>query len=307
MNVIKFKDIAVNSKDWYNATLRGKYAYWIHCRFAVSFDDLTDSRYVELEKMNNDDIADVFIIDEINYLDIEDRDVWVSGYIDLTSTNTTNSIEKYELANSFVPDDNITLDELKKFRTWLATNLLTLKEWDENDQHVLTYYKEGMTDDVVKWLSRLGSIQIGISNVSTNTCGCVGNSNLSSLYNDALIHCDSLSIYRNNIKLLMVTLFSNVDTWKDLPVEFLDEIIKYLNGIIKANLPLVYSNSLLDIYSCKCLSDTNIAQTQAQLILTDLIKVFEWIKSDSITGHKNNISTTLTNWSTNLYELMEWS
>lgn len=306
MNIIKFIDTPVAGKTWYNNNIRGKYTYWIHCKFVVSFDN--ELNYYDVEKLSDDDIILYFNENNIIFLNTDSTDEWVLAYVDESSTALANSISKFIKANSFIPDDDITLDELKKFRSWLAENMLDMGDWDDNSKHILEYYKNDMSDDVVKWLNYFGASEIGIySSAISSVCGCSGNGNLSSLYNDSLINCDPLSVYRKNIKSGMIDLFSNVDSWKELPKEFLDEIIKYLQGIIKANLPLVSESDTLDIYSCKCLSDGNLAQTQAQKILSDLIDVFTWIKNDEISGHKNNIYTVLTNWSTNLYEKMKWN
>ena len=311
MNIVKFIDTAIKSsstialKDWYNENLRGKYAYWIHCKYIATFDDIDEElNYIDLEKMSDEDIVQELTDHEIIYLTPYDE--WVDEYIDHTATASLNSVEYYKKANSFVPDDNITMDELKKFRTWVATSLLEIKTWSDDDAHVLEYYKNGMNDDTIKWLTHFNS-SIIINNPSLTTCGCNGNGNLSSLYNDSYSLCDPVSIYRSNIKAAMIVLFSNIDTWQDLSTEFLDEMIIYLENIKKSNLPLVTSNDVIDVYSCKCLGDQNFAQNQALNVIENLIQSFEWIRRGQTSGHKNSIATTLTTWASTLYENMEWN
>ena len=317
MNIIKFNDIIADQSlidaDFFNENLRGKYAYWVHCKYVITLDSMDVNEVVELEKSSDEDIIDELLSESIKYVDLYEGGghwIYTEGYIDWTKTNKINSVDKYITYNSYVPDDDITLEELKKFRTWLATNLLLFDDWDDNEIHMLEYYKNGMTDDTIKWLTEFGNTEYNIINtntVSQSSCGCNSGSNLSSLYNETLFNCDPLSVYKSNIKLAMVKLFSDIDTWVgDDKVTFLEEIVKYLKGIIKANLPLVYTTSTLDIYSCKCLSDANYPQKQAQLILEDLINAFEWIINDDIKGHKNNIINSLMSWSSNLYEIMEW-
>ena len=308
MNIIKFTDTVVTGRDWYNSNIRGKYTYWVHCRYVISFDDIDEGIYYELENENNEFIVSYCEENSINYIDTNNSE-WINGYIDHSITESINSIEQYKHSNSFVPDNNITIDELKKFRTWLATNLLNIKiDLSDTDIHILEYYSNGMTDDTLKWLNEFGTIDIKYNNIIQNNCGCgSGATNTSGLYNTSVSVCDPILIYMNNIKAGMVNMFSNIDFWKILNPDFLDEIIKYLNGILKANLPLVYLNSTLDIYSCKCLNDRDLASSQARGLLGDLIKAFELIKNNDIVGHKNNIFNTLHNWSLNLYEIMEWN
>lgn len=316
MNIIKFNYDIVEGKDWYNETLRGKYAWWIHCRFVIGFDENID--YINLEKLDNVDIISYLDSNNISYLDLDGTDSWAEAYKDNTATETANSILDFKVSNSFSPDVPIDPEDLKKFRTWLATSLLK-KTWDEDDTHVLEYYADGMEDDVTKWLSKFKSIQISISGVpGSSSCGCVGGtgSNLSSLYSDGLAVCDSESIYRSNIKQLMIVLFSNLDTWleKGWTVDFFDTIINYLKGILQENLPLVTYDSVWDTFSCKCLNDGGYAQGAARAVLEKLITVFTYIRNyineeheegDTI-ENKNFIITTLTTWATELYERMEW-
>ena len=44
--------------------------------------------------------------------------------IDITETNNINSIEKYNNLNKYTTDSNVTIDEIKQFRPWVAHMLL---------------------------------------------------------------------------------------------------------------------------------------------------------------------------------------
>ena len=133
----------------------------------------------------------------------------ITKYIDIAETDKINCTTLYRLHNEYVSDDDITIDELKKFRSWLATQLLKFDEnnkeeqchemYTEEETHVLEYYKNGMYDLVVKYLSEFGQTDINLNTINTSSCGCAGNSNLSSLYNTSLSICDTLAIYRRNI------------------------------------------------------------------------------------------------------------
>ena len=321
MNIIKFTDSVIEGHEWYNSHLRGKYAYWVHCKYAVPLDSISQSIYISLEKETDENIVLYLRTEGIDV--ITSDDAWVS--IDGTAMEVVNNIDVYLTANKFVAKDNIPLDDLKKFRTWLATNLLNYinsfksnleysKYWSESFEHVLQYYVDGMVDDTVRWLNEFGGVSINITNPSINTCGCVGGgTNLSSLYNEKLSVCDSISIYKENVKQYMVSMLSNVDLWVDLNKvddKFLPEIIKYLNGIITENLPLVQSTSTLsDTFSCKCLSTPGAGQVQAQAVLQNVIGVFDLIINHTTNASlpKLSASSILSTWLSTLYENMEWS
>jgi len=323
MNIIKFTDSVIEGREWYNSHLRGKYAYWVHCKYVVPLDSILQSIYISLEEETDENIVLYLNTEGIEVITSDDD--WVS--IDRTATEAVNSIDIYRVANAFVAKDNIPLDDLKKFRTWLATNLLNYinafknmpeyaKYWDENVAHVLQYYVDGMLDDTVKWLNKFGGMSVNITNPSMTACGCEAGSgsNLSSLYGEKVITCDTVSIYKENIKQYMIQIFSNVSLWEDINTvdnKFLPEIIKYLNGIITENLPLVQSISTLsDTFSCKCLSTSGAGQIQAQAALQNVIGVFDLIinqSSSTTSTPKISMSSILSIWASSLYENMEWN
>lgn len=364
MNIIKFKDIVIDrgttpeNITWFNDKLRGRYAYWVRCRYVVAMSDIPQNVYVGFETtINNlegytfyglvwnaeldkyeyifislDDITEnqkrsavlvtevpsdptqdspAFIYTDggwIKYADLwEGNFSWLTPLIDIEETDRVNDVKEYKIHNDYIPDDDITIDELKCFRTWVAQSMLDVRDdWSDDERHMLQYYAGGMSDEVVKWLTQFASVRVSVIPAEGKTCGCSGTGNLSSLYGDALSVCDSLSIYRDNIKKAMITLFSKIETWEKMPAGFLTTMIKYLQGIIKANLPLT-TLTLSDLWGCECVRDPLTGQTSAQALLGQLISALTWIRDGKISGHKNNITTTLTHWSTELYERMEWS
>jgi hypothetical protein len=314
MNIVKFKDtvapLDLNNAAWFNEHLRGKYAYWVRCQYIVALEDVEINDVIGFEM----DI-DALTGGSVTYIDI-DVDEWITDtdlYWDDPETDAVNDVTKYIKLNTYVPDDDITIEELKNFRNWLAGKLLKVGQWNPDNTHILEYYRDGMKDDVVKWLTYFGTQSPTFSTVSSSQCGCNGNTNISSLYADGVGICNPETIYRSNIKNGMVALFSDIKTWSDLKTGdtpcLLDEIVKYLEQIIKADLTLVTESSPLDTFSCKCLGDINYAQAQAQAMLRNLIEAFNNIidGDQAITKNKNKIITSLTNWATNLYENMEWN
>lgn len=318
MNIVKFKDtvapIELEDAEWFNDNLRGKYAFWIRCRYIIPLTSISLSDAVEYEV----DIT-ALINSSIKYIDTfenieQDEEHWVCGteYWDEAETDAINDVSKYISLNKYVPDDDITMEELKNFRNWLATQMLEVGDWDDDTTHILTYYSNNMSDDVMKWLTYFGTPVTTSSAPVSVPCGCGGTSNISSLYNDGVSMCDTISIYRNNIKQGMINLFSNIDTWTSIKTTgVLEDIVVYLRNIITTNLPLVTEDTPLDTFSCKCLGDNDYAQQQAQMILENLIDCFNFIIEDTasnptIKKNKNKIITTLSKWATNLYENMEW-
>ncbi len=336
MNIIKFKNIEIvdspelstvdfgtlnkdeNIAEVFNTYFRGKYAYWISCIYAVPIDELSADEVMFLEQ-DPDALGDK----DVHYIDIagtelDDNELFASWVIDLdivdmAGTERANNVEGYVRYNKYVPVAEIDEENLKNFRGWFAGELLEKKDWNDNIRHILEYYRDGMSDDTVKWLSYFGGQTYSIQTVVSKNCGCAGGStNLASLYNETLSGCDPLTIYKNNIRQGMIALFSDIDTWMeddetDLMKDFLGDVILYLKQIIADDLPLVTSDSVSDAFSCKCLSDGGYAQRQAQGLLEDLIKAFELIKDSKVSGQKNTIVNTLSSWASSLYENMSWN
>lgn len=311
MNIVKFKDIMADPMRTYgaifNEKFRGKYTYWIHCRYIVALEDIELNQAIEFELH----IEDLFI-SEIQYIDIrEGLGVWIydEGYIDETETSKINSVNSYIISNSFVPED-ITIDKLRNFRTWLAENLLIYKgELTDNQRHVLDYYAGGMTDNTIKWLTEFGGVNVQINSIiGVPSCGCGTGTNVSSLYNNGTAGlCDPIAIYRGNIHIMMVEMFSNIDFWNDLDNNFLQEIILYIQGIIDSGLSLVKDTTQLSgTFSCKCLNVSDSAQLEAQNLLRELIVVLNRMIQDDLDGHKLNSTTVLSRWADELYEIMQW-
>lgn len=225
----------------------------------------------------------------------------LESYIDTTATAKCNTSEAYRSYNTYVPGKDITLEELKKFRTWFATELLDKVEWTAEQRHMLEYYSGGMYDEVVKWL---GSIKITYDTNNNKPCGCGGSTDISSLYVDKLSVCDSESLYRSNIKNLMIYTFSDINIWTQLQSTFVAQVKEYIDNIIKANLSFV-TYTTHNTMTCDCFNSTS--QDWAIEILRSLSIALNYIIDDDIDGHKNYIYNSLNKWSTELYELMEWN
>ena len=86
MNIIKFKDVVLADNNKFNEKFKGKYAYWIHMKYAVPFDDLGDN--YKTYELSSDPRA-LLTSNGIDYLDVEDGYVSV---VDVTDTEKVNNI-----------------------------------------------------------------------------------------------------------------------------------------------------------------------------------------------------------------------
>lgn len=317
MNIIKLKDIIKENDAYFNEHLKGKYAFWVHMRYIVSFDHMDASQYIMCEEdinkllYPNKNDCPYF---EAPYIDVYECDIL--PYIDTVATDEANNMYQFILKNNYSPDADITLDELKKFRTWLATQLLKFdqnnegvqqyKIFDDDTTHMLQYYANNMYNEVISILTSFGQYNVNYIQTNPHQCGCVNIGNLSSLYNNSLTVCDPISIYRENVYNKMVQVFSNVDFWAQWPVEFLGEFKLYIDNIIKTNLKLYKSKYTSNFVDCGCLTNDNESQEVNQAILKRLSESLSYIINDDINGHKNYIASAFMDWSKYLYELMEW-
>lgn len=319
MNIIKLKDILMPGdtleSNYFNKHLKGKYAYWVQMRYIVSFDHMRHEGYVACEE----DITKLLQKEDGTYpkpYGAPSIDVYKDGiiyYVDSVETDNINNTIGYRMKNKYTSDSDITIDEIKMFRTWLATELLKMDQtelgeqknsyFDDLETHVLNYYTNEMYDSTIRILSELGSSHVTFNKLVDNSCGCQS-SDLSSLHQDSLVVCDSVSIYRKNIYNKMVSMYSNIDFWTQWSSEFINEMKKYVDNIINLNLPLNQSSNSNTYLECGCKKDDE------QNILIDILKRLSislgYIADNQIISHKNYISDALTDWSSMLYENMRW-
>ena len=99
-----------------------------------------------------------------------------------------------------------------------------------------------------------------------------------------------------------------IDFWKQFDKELFDEIKRYIDAIIKLNLPLTASQYVSELYDCNCLTSTDSAQERLMSILKNLSTAFDYMtdENDKVTGNKNFIGDTLNQWASKLYEIMRW-
>lgn len=314
MNIIKLKDIITES-DFFNENLKGKYAIAFNFNYifplGVSGISETASQIIGIEQQKISEISDEIVITMSDGSGIfrEGSDyVRFSDYIDYVEI--PDSVDKYLYLNEFATDEDITLDDLKRFRTWLADVLYAndtwIEEWSGDPdklRNMLQYYVQEMYDQVVKSLMKFNNY-VDINSISKQSgCGCA---NSTVTYTaDVLSVCDPLLIYRHNIYKYMIEVFSDITYWLGQE-EICGEMKKYIDNIIKANLPLA-SVSLYDKFAdCTCINiDANEQETLTN-ILRRLSQSLGYIVDHNTSGNRNFIASAFLDWSTYLYEKMRW-
>lgn len=303
MNIVKFKDIYLTQENadqltedemiLFNKWFKGRYAYVVNWTWCVPFDVMTEAQYVLVSEQNE-------IGEYVNLLYSS-----VLNLVDQSTTSRINSVELYKNLNKFVSDDEITLDELKNFRNWMAENLLEIRtNLLSGEFETLSYYKEDMFDQVIKSLSLFTTnTQPTVTYVNQKSCNCM-TSNIKS--NMTITNqCDAVSEYRRGIYNRMVELFSDYTYWNDLG-GFIAEFKRYIDGIISYNLPL-YTSQYVNVFDdCTCASQTDALQQRGIRAMKNLSQALQYIIDNDVTGHKNFINTSLNVFASEYYEMMKW-
>lgn len=317
MNIVKFKDVILNEetapsmtqemRDLFNTKFRDKYVYALNWNYLIPLEEIDEGPFAILSKAfckNIEDVAPEQIPVGMTIVD------WAAfrEYADFTATEKTNKTAALKEANRFSSDSEITLDELKKFRTWLAETLYNvlvgIEEYDTVE--MLNYYKLEMNDDTIKHLTHFApSTTVDILNTTVkSTCGCQGATGVNLL--GSVTTCDPIYQYRKAVYEKMVSVFSEIAFWTEREEDLLIEIKKYIDGIIAHNLPLTSSQYTPDLYDCGCLSDADASQERLMNILKKLSKAFGFMIEGQVTGNRNFIGDTLNQWAAYLYERMRW-
>lgn len=336
MNIVKFRDTVINGNDNFNTNYKGKYCYCVNWVWCIPLDVINEIDFVELSKNNisvDEEFREMYIPDTIDVdkrAIIENTVIYYEeykSYDDTPVTEAANSSLRFMLANEVATTGTLTIDQLKQFRTWLATTLYNYQELYKdykNDPQkttmMLNYYKENMYDDVCKALDSFTNIPFiqgnlgaascysgcmpGVTTTAVNQpCSCGG----SSVIQLGTITTGCLESYRKNVYNWMVLVFSDSDFWKlfnETTPNLINLIILYLQGILDANLPLSKQCDKITYNDCSCLAgDTNEINRG---ILQDAIKAFTFILNNNIAPNQTFIYNSLNKWSSTLYEIMQW-
>lgn len=301
MNIVKFKDIYLDTNKFstpeqekyntiYNEQLKNKYWGVINWKWLAPLDMYFD-KYIYLS-LNPNEVPDDFIL-------LDDY----KEYIDLDDTERSNSANVYIEKNKFVSDNDITIDELKLFRKWLAELIYNIYEMEDDEKVMLNYYANNMYDDTIKNLTLVSKNNNTILNRVTSSCGCCNNS-YSVIYDQSLQTCQPIMVYIKDIYNIMVKYFSELSYWVDKK-DICLEIKKYIDNIVKLNFPLSVTDFANVYTDCTCAVNNKLQETYKQVLIR-LSQVMEWIANDDVNGHRNEINDVLTIWSKELYQNMQW-
>ena len=329
MNIVKFKDIYLDKTEWqqyiddsgqivtnpdykypgecpytddeiefFNTNLKSRYAYTVNWKWVVPFSGLTIAEYIDASQSNEPGTD--------TYIDLDK----VYDLVDHQVTDRVNSVTKYEYLNRFSSDADITLDELKRFRTWLAETLLNIKyseDMVQGEREMLSYYAGGMYDSAIANLSLFSTVTPQYSVIGSSSCGCVKPMALSQL-TVGTSTCDPIYIYRRGIYDFMVNLWSVNTYWMNLESEeFLSDFKRYIDGIISYNLPLYTSDWTTVFNDCNCLNSSDSLQNAGIAAMKNLSVALGYMISGDVAGHKTFIDNALRVFTTQYYEMMYWA
>lgn len=312
MNIIKLKDIIMPNKhsisEIFNKYLKNNYAYWVQMRYIIPMSVMDHGNYVDCEQ-------DESKVSKYPHIDMYSTECcminFVEYYVDNEETDKINSISKYLLNNEHITDEDITISEIKLFRRWLAATLLNLdnimddldpsSKLNEIQKHILEYYANDMYNDVVKYLTIFGN-KDPYMNTSTS-CGCCNTESLI-ITTTPINVCDSLSIYKENIRNNMIEMFSNVEFWLTWSDDFISLFKKYIDNIIRVGLKI--NNTVLPVIGLKDCTCNTVEDDNNTNILNRLSNSLGYILNKEHNSHKNYIHDALYDWSSSLYEYMQW-
>lgn len=305
MNIVKFKDIYLKDlpqytqeeMDWFNQNLKGKYAYALNWSWVIPFTEMTIPEFVENSRMNTPEPF-------VNYPYIKFED-----FVDVEFTDKANSIAKYEALNKFSGNTELTLEDVKKFRTWLASTILAIKDEESmvrGEKQMLEYYANGMYDTTIDNLSIFSVVEPQYSTIMSSTCGCAKTVSSGSLLSVGTT-CDPLAMYRKGIYDLMVNLWSSHTYWIDLESDdFLSEFKRYIDAIISYNMPLYIVDWTNVFADCTCLNGDDALQLAGINAMKNLSQALQYMIDGETKGHKNFIDSALRVFASQYYERMYW-
>ena len=339
MNIVKIKDILLDNESslkeeqmaLFNESFRGKYVNAINWTYCIPIEELSATETVDVSQSLTKIVDDRPVVlsnenplEGHKWLLLND----IISYIDEIATEEANKTTKYEAFNANLHTDKLTWEDVRYFRTWLATLLYDSQIIDDyKTNEMLKYYKNEMVDETVKHLKEFTDV-LASTLVTTSSCGC-GSSISASVQNQSTTGvtilqgastscgcggmtlpvaisdlCDPLEKYRSAMRAFMISIFSDMDFWLKYDKAFLLEIKKYIDAIIDFNPAFNLNNGIDILRNCVCEDQT--LQGTAIQILRNVSLAFQYMGTDDLTDHKNFIITSLNTWATTLYEKMIW-
>ena len=315
-----FAETGVGVSDfcaWFNDTLRGQWVLNLNCSWICALTPDNYTQYV-YQSQNPDSIREPAEGLPMDSWQIPTQAL--AWFVDWESTNKKmeDEFKKYQYLNEFTPDGDVTLEELKAFRMWLASILLANEPLIESRsdarmlENMLRYYKHNMYSPVIKEFIDLQPYiaepvlvtgRAGQTTVALNSgCGCSGG--MPRVDPSVTTQCDAVQMYRNGMYSYMVQVFSDIQYWIEQR-EICVEMKKYIDGILKAG--LVLSSPVVDPYAdCTCTSANEAEEQRYRTMLTNLSRALQLIIDNQVEGSRNMVGAAFHDWAAYLYEQMYW-
>lgn len=269
----------------------------------------------------------------------------VIPFIDVAETDRINNIMDYRIKNKYVTDPEITIDELKLFRSWLAQSLLNMDKYnpiplppespepespepespepsteENNNIDIVNISKHYLFNEIETHV-----LEYYANNMYDNTIKILSNfsgNNTVSLINTNTTQCgcgnsDLSSLYNTSINTCDPISIYKKNIYEKMVTMFSDvnfwlrlapEFIGEFKMYIDNIIKLnlkLVKSSWLNAFVDCGCTNTN-EQENSMEMLKRLSISLGYIKDDDIKGHKNYITTALLDWAKWLYEDMQW-
>jgi len=231
----------------------------------------------------------------ILYTDLES-----AGYINTTETESLNAVTDYIASNKIQRYSEVTLELAQQFRTLLATWVLDAYEGQTMPtglKETMTFYAAGKSDDTYKTLQ--GVMQYSGKRVETSKgCGCTDSTSSVTVSTG----CDFDTAYVEGMHNIMVTYFRSASFWRALPKSSIQNILIYIDAIIKYDLPIFYD---IDEWGDCTVCDVQYNKMKGITDLKNIQATFNLIYTDD-TSRARYLNDSLYLFAETYYELMEW-
>lgn len=312
MNIIKLNN---NSEKF-----PGQYVFLTHWTFIYPLSEANQKIAIGMETYNEYMIEQELSKNDIEYFKLTNETL---DWIDWTETERINSIYTYLKLNKQAPaPDDIPVEFVKQFRLWFANFVLDNTLVDFNDEKSLTDYQKRIKAILKYWAADMNTPLIKelelfynntISTV-TNTavsCGCGGTTGTSMNLNifPGTFKCNPIDeLYKSYINNTVSILSDIQGFWKEFfTTDMIDWVIRYLEYIIKYNLPLNF-NSAYNGSQLTCSMTNKLAELNAESkqMIENIITSLNLIKECRENEQFNFVNKAMTNFG-KIYPYLQWN
>lgn len=227
-------------------------------------------------------------------------DLSSAGYINTTETETLNTVTEYIASNKIQRYSAVTLELAQQFRTLLASWILTAYDGQTMPtglKEAMTFYAADKSDDTYRTLQDV--MQYSGKRVETSKgCGCTDSTSSVTVSTG----CDFDNAYIEGMHNIMVTYFRSATFWRALPKSLIQNVLIYIDAIIKYDLPIFYD---IDEWGDCTVCDVQYNKMKGITDLKNIQATFNLIFTDD-TSRARYMNDNLYLFAETYYELMEW-